>query len=95
MSVLDRLGPRTCTAHDVYGADRDDFNDAIDFIGWYNDQSSRRSKISKSDAYNLYLAYHEGQGLRASYTAHIGDDWHEDCQIDHLIQRVLKQINHH
>ena len=45
-----------------YGADRDDFNDAIDFIGWYNDQSSRRSKISKSDAYNLYLAYHEGQG---------------------------------
>ena len=39
-----------------------DFDDAIDFIGWYNDQSSRRSKISKSDAYNLYLAYHEGQG---------------------------------
>jgi len=45
-----------------YGADRDNFKDAIDFIGWYNDQSSRRSKISKSDAYNLYLAYHEGQG---------------------------------
>ena len=45
-----------------YGADRDNFDDAIDFIGWYNDQSSRRSKISKSDAYNLYLAYHEGQG---------------------------------
>ena len=44
------------------GADRNKFNDAIDFIGWYNDQSQRKNKISKSDAYHLYLAYHEGQG---------------------------------
>ncbi len=45
-----------------YGADRDDFADAIDFIGWYNDQSNRRSGIARNDAYRLYLAYHEGQG---------------------------------
>ena len=45
-----------------YLADRDDFKDAIDFIGWYNHQSFLKSKISKSDAYSLYLAYHEGQG---------------------------------
>ena len=44
------------------GADRNDFDDAIDFIGWYNDQSQRRNKIAKTDAYHLYLAYHEGQG---------------------------------
>lgn len=44
------------------GADRNKFDDAIDFIGWYNDQSQRKNKISKSDAYHLYLAYHEGQG---------------------------------
>jgi len=44
------------------GADRNDFDDAVDFIGWYNDQSQRRNQISKSDAYHLYLAYHEGQG---------------------------------
>lgn len=44
------------------GADRNNFDDAIDFIGWYNDQSQRKNKISKSDAYHLYLAYHEGQG---------------------------------
>ncbi len=44
------------------GADRNKFDDAIDFIGWYNDQSQRRNSISKSDAYHLYLAYHEGQG---------------------------------
>ncbi len=45
-----------------YGADRDDFADSVDFVGWYNDQSSKRSGISKSDTYRLYLAYHEGQG---------------------------------
>jgi len=51
------------------GADRNKFDDAIDFIGWYNDQSQRKNKISKSDAYHLYLAYHEGQGgfARRSY----------------------------
>jgi hypothetical protein len=45
-----------------YGADRDDFGDAIDFIGWYNHQSSKRSGIPKTDANRLYLAYHEGHG---------------------------------
>jgi hypothetical protein len=45
-----------------YGADRDDFGDAIDFIGWYNEQSNKRSGIVKTDAYRLYLAYHEGHG---------------------------------
>lgn len=45
-----------------YGADRDDFGDAIDFIGWYNAQSKKRSGISTSDTYRLYLAYHEGHG---------------------------------
>ena len=45
-----------------YGADRDDFADAIDFIGWYNFKSYKRSGISRNDAYRLYLAYHEGHG---------------------------------
>lgn len=43
-------------------ADRDDFGDAIDFIGWYNYQSGRMSKIKSNDTYHLYLAYHEGHG---------------------------------
>jgi hypothetical protein len=41
-------------------ADRDDFDDAIDFVGWYTDMSQRAVGISKWDPYNLYLAYHEG-----------------------------------
>lgn len=52
-----------------YGADRDDFADSIDFIGWYNDQSHRRNGIGRNDTYALYLAYHEGHGgySRGSY----------------------------
>ncbi|MEH6591511.1 MAG: transglycosylase SLT domain-containing protein [Halioglobus sp.] len=52
-----------------YFADRDDFDDAIDFVGWYNNQSKRRSGIASNDAYRLYLAYHEGHGgyNRATY----------------------------
>lgn len=45
-----------------WGADRDDFEDAVDFIGWYNHRSLIRNKINPHDAYSLYLAYHEGQG---------------------------------
>ena len=44
------------------GADRDNFNDAVDFIGWYSSNASRTLKINKRDAYHLYLAYHEGMG---------------------------------
>ena len=42
-------------------ANRDDFEDAIDFVGWYTNMSSRTAGISKWDPYNQYLAYHEGQ----------------------------------
>ena len=43
-------------------ADRNDFADAVDFIGWYNRESHRRLKIRLDDAHRLYLAYHEGFG---------------------------------
>lgn len=54
---------------DNWGADRDDFDDAVDFIGWYNHKSLIRNRINPHDAYNLYLAYHEGQGgfMRKTY----------------------------
>lgn len=45
-----------------YRADRKNFGDAVDFIGWYNHQSRRRNGIAPDDARNLYLAYHEGHG---------------------------------
>jgi hypothetical protein len=42
--------------------DRDDFGDAINFVGWYTNTSNKRLGISKWDPYKQYLAYHEGWG---------------------------------
>ena len=49
-------------ATDQWGQDRDDFADAIDFVGWYNWRSGKVNNIGRDDAYHLYLAYHEGHG---------------------------------
>jgi hypothetical protein len=53
------------------GADRDDFEDAADFVGWYLHKARRRFGISEWDARRHYLAYHEGLGgyARGSYHA--------------------------
>ncbi|KZX71247.1 hypothetical protein A3715_12985 [Oleiphilus sp. HI0009] len=50
-------------------AERDDFEDAIDFVGWYMNRTNKMNKVSKWDAYAQYLNYHEGQGgyRRGSY----------------------------
>jgi len=45
-----------------WSADRDDFADAVEFIGWYADLSQRTLGLSKWDARQQYLAYHEGHG---------------------------------
>lgn len=42
------------------GADRDDFADAVDFVGWYCRVSRLECGIPSDNAYRLYLAYHEG-----------------------------------
>ena len=53
------------------GADRTDFEDAVDFIGWYMAKSRASNGIGMHDAYNQYLAYHEGHAghRRGSYNA--------------------------
>ena len=53
------------------GADRTDFADAVDFVGWYMAKSFTDNGIGMNDAYNQYLAYHEGHAghRRGSYNA--------------------------
>ena len=41
-------------------ARRTDFNDSVDFIGWYMNRSLDAADIPLNDAYHQYLAYHEG-----------------------------------
>lgn len=56
------------------GADRDDFSDAVDFVGWYAGKSRELSGIHPTNARELYLSYHEGHGgyNRGTYR---GKDW--------------------
>lgn len=50
-------------------ASRDDFEDAIDFMGWFISKTYKINGVSKWDAYGQYLNYHEGWGgyQRKSY----------------------------
>ncbi|MGX5913666.1 hypothetical protein ACR0ST_02925 [Aliidiomarina sp. Khilg15.8] len=43
-------------------ARRDNFGDAIDFMGWFITKSQQINGVSKWDAYAQYLNYHEGWG---------------------------------
>jgi hypothetical protein len=56
------------------GGSRDNFDDAIMFIGWYTTGTQRQLGISKWDAYNQYLAYHEGRGGYRNGT-YLGKPW--------------------
>ena len=42
--------------------ERNDFDDAVDFVGWYNFKSHKELGIATTNARALYLAYHEGRG---------------------------------
>jgi hypothetical protein len=78
----------------AWSADRNNFEDAIDFIGWYNDQSYRRNKIQKTDPYHLYLAYHEGQGGFAKRSFR-NKAWLKDVakKVSARAQTYQKQLN--
>ncbi len=55
-------------------ARRNDYGDSTDFIGWYMSESKRRNGVAMTDAYNQYLAYHQGHGgYRAG--SYRGQDW--------------------
>ncbi|MFT5441139.1 MAG: hypothetical protein ACI8W3_000179 [Myxococcota bacterium] len=55
-------------------ARRDRFADAADFVGWYMHRISKRAKIEKHEARDLYLAYHEGAG-GFSRGSHLRKTW--------------------
>lgn len=49
-------------------ASRKNFHDAVDFIGWYAHRVHKKLGVSTSNAYAIYLAYHEGMGGYKSRT---------------------------
>ena len=43
------------------------FKDSVDFIGWYTNKTESILKISKTDVFKQYIAYHEGWGNYKNY----------------------------
>ncbi|MDC9720720.1 MAG: transglycosylase SLT domain-containing protein [Gammaproteobacteria bacterium] len=74
-------------------AQRTNFNDSIDFVGWYNSRSVRLNKIDPNDAYHLYLAYHEGNGGFAK-KSYLAKPWLLNVaqDVSHQAQRYRSQL---
>lgn len=74
-------------------ARRTRFGDVAHFMGWYIAEIHRTTGIRKDDAYNLYLAYHEGPTgfLRGS---HRSKDWllRTARSVDDRARRYQRQL---
>lgn len=64
------------------GARRERFSDAVDFMGWYFDQTEKRNGIAKTDARNQYLAYHDG------HTGYARGTWRAKSWLIRVADRV-------
>jgi hypothetical protein len=72
--VIDGTWGQYLQATGDYWRVRHDFADATDFIHWYIHRVSERNGIPRSDAFNLYLNYHEGPAGYAR-NSHAGKSW--------------------
>ena len=61
------------------------FKDSVDFIGWYTNKTEKILKVSKNDAFNQYIAYHEGWGNYKNYK--------NNNKVINLAKRLEKQSN--
>jgi hypothetical protein len=60
--ALDGTWTQYKTESGNWGARRNKFSDAVDFVGWYHSQTAEKFGVAKNDAFNLYLAYYSGWG---------------------------------
>ncbi len=68
-------------------SERDDIDDALDFIGWYNDRSHRALGLRKDDAYHLYLAYYSG------ITGYRRGGWKRNAAVKEYANKVRFRAN--
>lgn len=73
------------TGQSAWFTSRADMADALDFIGWYNYTSHRHLGIPRNDAYNLYLAYHEGR------TGYARGSWRAKPKVQQTAREVAQR----
>lgn len=67
------------------GADRDDWDDAVDFVGWYMTKTRSSNGLAMTDAFRQYLAYHEG------HTGYRRGDWRGKAWLQGAASQVQTQ----
>ena len=68
-------------------AKRQNFADAIDFVGWYHAKTSERFGVDKQDAYKLYLAYYFG------WSGYSRGDWQEKPGLQRYARETEKMAS--
>ncbi|MCB1467249.1 MAG: hypothetical protein KDK08_08940 [Rhizobiaceae bacterium] len=58
--ALDGTWAQYKTESGNWGARRNSFKDAIDFVGWYHAKTASKYGVARDDAFRLYLAYYSG-----------------------------------
>ena len=88
-----RRGRTTCATPGNRAAHRDDFADAIDFVGWYLNRSHRHLDIAPDDAHSLYLTYYAGLGGYRRGTWR-NNSWLKDAaaRVDRRSSRYERQL---
>lgn len=67
-----------------FGARRSNFEDAVDFVGWYHAKTVATYGIPPGDTYNLYLAYYSGWGGYGSGA------WRSDASVQKIARDTAK-----
>ncbi|MGB6119293.1 MAG: transglycosylase SLT domain-containing protein [Mesorhizobium sp.] len=63
---------------------RNNFDDAIDFVGWYHARTAEKFGIAPHDAYNLYLAYYSG------WTAYGRGSWRSNAGLQRTAREAAQ-----
>lgn len=67
-----------------FTADRNNFADAVNFVGWYHSQSHEMNGIELNDAYHLYLAYYFG------HSAFARGDWKNNAGMQKVARNTAE-----
>ncbi len=66
-------------------ADRTNFTDSVDFVGWYVAKTRSSNGIPAHDAFNQYLAYHEG------HAGYRNGSWRRKPEVQRAAAQVAQQ----
>ncbi|HET7411492.1 MAG TPA: hypothetical protein VFJ18_02425 [Pararhizobium sp.] len=72
-----------------WGADRNSFADAINFVGWYHYQSHILNGIPLNDTYDLYLAYYFG------HTGYSRGTWKNNASIKRVARETAQMAQNY